>query len=219
VQSRATSAGNNGNDRCREIAVISMFKPKYGITLKIAGALMRIESAKEAVRYLPIAPSLLASLRETARLFSTHYSTVIEGNRLTCEQVSKVLGTRTHFPGRERDEKEVPGYYAALEKVEQLAVGGTRITDHHIQELHALVMGGRKNRVLATAYRDGQNVIRDGRGRGIIYMPPMSKDVPGLMNELVEWIAQSAAAGIPCPIRAGIAHYQFATIHPYYDGN
>src|SRR5262249_6482223 len=24
---------------------------------------------------------------------------------------------------------------------------------------------------------------------------------------------------VPCPIRAAIAHYQFATIHPYYDGN
>jgi Fic family protein len=24
---------------------------------------------------------------------------------------------------------------------------------------------------------------------------------------------------IPCPLVAGIAHYQFATIHPYYDGN
>ena len=24
---------------------------------------------------------------------------------------------------------------------------------------------------------------------------------------------------MPCPIIAGIAHYQYATIHPYYDGN
>jgi len=24
---------------------------------------------------------------------------------------------------------------------------------------------------------------------------------------------------LPCPVIAGIAHYQFATIHPYYDGN
>src|ERR1700679_2867508 len=70
---------------------------------------MRIEAAKEAIRYLPMTASVLASLRETARLFSTHYSTMIEGNRLTQEQVSKVLGKREHFPGRERDEKEVLG--------------------------------------------------------------------------------------------------------------
>src|SRR5260370_3910536 len=33
------------------------------------------------------------------------------------------------------------------------------------------------------------------------------------------WIGAPAASVLPCPIRAGIAHYQFATIHPYYDGN
>jgi len=50
-------------------------------------------------------------------------------------------------------------------------------------------------------------------------MPPEAKDVPTLMKELVGWINTSAVDGVPCPIRAGIAHYQFATIHPYYDGN
>jgi len=39
------------------------------------------------------------------------------------------------------------------------------------------------------------------------------------MKELVAWINTSGLQGVPCPIRAGIAHYQFATIHPYYDGN
>jgi Fic family protein len=37
------------------------------------------------------------------------------------------------------------------------------------------------------------------------------------MAELVQWIAQSRE--FSCPIVAAIAHYQFATIHPYYDGN
>ena len=49
---------------------------------------MRIEAAKQSVQDLPITPSVLASLRETARIFSTHYSTMIEGNRLTQDQVS-----------------------------------------------------------------------------------------------------------------------------------
>ena len=93
---------------------------------------MRIEAAKQAVQDLPITTSVLASLRETARLYSTHYSTMIEGNRLTQEQVSKVLGRHGHFPGRERDEKEVLGYYAALEKAEEIAATGTAISSRPI---------------------------------------------------------------------------------------
>jgi Fic family protein len=92
------------------------FTPKFTITSKVARALMRIEAAREAVGHLPITPSVLATLRETARLFSTHYSTMIEGNRLTQDQVSKVIEKQQHFPGRDRDEKEVLGYYAALDK-------------------------------------------------------------------------------------------------------
>ena len=180
---------------------------------------MRIEAAKEAVRHLPITPSVLASLRETARLYSTHYSTMIEGNRLTQEQVSRVVEKHQHFPGKERDEKEVLGYYAALEKVEQLAAAGEPVTEPQIKLLHGLVMAGGGRRVKPTPYRDGQNVIRDGRSRRIVYMPPEAKDVPALMKAMVAWFKDSASQDVPCPIRAGIAHYQFATIHPYYDGN
>jgi hypothetical protein len=59
---------------------------------------MRIEAVRQAIQSLPITPRVLANLRETARLFSTHYSTMIEGNRLTQEQVSKVIGQEQHFP-------------------------------------------------------------------------------------------------------------------------
>jgi Fic family protein len=195
------------------------FDPKFNITSKIANSLMRIEAAKAAVQHLPITPSVLATLRETARLYSTHYSTMIEGNRLTQEQVSKVVEKQEHFPGRERDEKEVLGYYAALEKAEQLAADKNPITEQQIRILHGLVMAGGKGKVKPTPYRDGQNVIRDSRNKRIVYMPPEAKDVPALMYEMVKWVRASEQASVPCPIRAGIAHYQFATIHPYYDGN
>lgn len=195
------------------------FEPKFSITPKVATSLMRIEAARQAVADLPITPSVLATLRETARLYSTHYSTMIEGNRLTQEQVSKVIERQEHFAGRERDEKEVLGYYAALERAEQLAASGAPISEAHIQTLHALVMAEGRKKAKPTPYRDGQNVIRDSRGRGIVYMPPEAKDVPPLMKALVSWCSRSQRDSLPCPIRAGIAHYQFATIHPYYDGN
>jgi Fic family protein len=195
------------------------FEPKFSITPKLATDLMRIEAARQAMADLPVTPSVLANLRETARLFSTHYSTMIEGNRLTQEQVSRVIEKKQHFPGRERDEKEVLGYYAALVKLEQLAASHGPVSEAHVQTLHSLVMAEGSRKVKPTPYRDGQNVIRDSRSRSIVYMPPEAKDVPRLMKSLIAWLAASQRASLPCPIRAGIAHYQFATIHPYYDGN
>lgn len=182
-------------------------------------SLMRIEAARQSVQDLPITPSVLATLRETARFYSTHYSTMIEGNRLTQEQVAGVIGQQQHFRGQERDEKEVLGYYAALEKAEQMATSRVPVTEAHVRALHGLVMGGGRRKAKGTPYRDGQNVIRDSRSRRIVYMPPEAKDVPFLMQGLVEWVASSQQDLLPCPLRAGIAHYQFATIHPWYDGN
>lgn len=54
------------------------FTPNYIITGKIASYLMRIEGAKKDVMYLPVTSTVLKSLRETARLYTTHYSTMIE---------------------------------------------------------------------------------------------------------------------------------------------
>ena len=181
----------------------------------IVNNLMRIESAKEKVLHLPLTPMVLSSLRETARLYTTHYSTMIEGNVLSPDQIQIVLKHEGHFPGRERDEREVKGYYAALEKVEQSAAAGHLVTEKMIQTLHALVMAD--GRIKATPYRDSQNVIRDGRTKAIVYMPPEAKDVSSLMRSMVLWIRE--AQNISCPIVAAISHYQFATIHPYYDGN
>ncbi len=192
------------------------FSPHYSITSKIAQCLVRIEAAKEKVAHMPLTPTVLASLRETARLYTTHYSTMIEGNKLDPNQIEEVLKHEGHFPGRERDEREVKGYYAALEVVEQWAAKKITITESHIQKLHALVMSSGRSSDKKTSYRDGQNVIRNGRTGQIVYLPPEAKDVPTLMKSLVQWINTTDA---PCPIVASIAHYEFATIHPYYDGN
>jgi len=144
------------------------FSPKFAITPKLATCLMRIGAAKQAVQDLPITPSVLATLRETARLFSTHYSTRIEGNRLSQEQVAKVIEDQQHFPGRERDEKEVLGYYAALEKLEQFTASTSSIAETHIQTLHALVMADRLGRCsLSGSRRPSQEKSKVWVGNGI----------------------------------------------------
>jgi Fic family protein len=193
------------------------FIPIFSITPQITRALLRIEAVKQAFVDLPINPAVLQVLRETAKLTTTHYSTQIEGNRLSQEEVVRVVQQSAHLPGRERDEREVKGYYAALDELEKLAARQVPITERIIQTFHALVMSDGRTQVKPSAYRDGQNVIRDSRTRQIVYMPPEAKDVSPLMKALVAWLDENQE--LPYPLKAGIAHYQFATIHPYYDGN
>ena len=193
-----------------------MFSPRFDITPAITKALMSIEADRQSLLELPIDVEMLVSLRETARLTATHYSTQIEGNRLTQTQVQETLaGAR--FPGRERDTAEVRHHYRAIEEVERLAQRPDPMQEADIQRLHGLVMQGRPT---PTPYRDGQNVIRDSISGSIIYLPPEADDVPALMADLAAWVSQEMAGEeLPAPIIAALAHYQYATIHPYDDGN
>jgi Fic family protein len=194
-----------------------MFSPTYRITGKVAKALMSLEADRQLVATLPLTARMLDSLRRTARLLSIHLSTQIEGNRLTAEQVEAVFEGEGNFPGRERDEAEVRHYFAATEYVERISSNSSKLIEKEVRTIHSLVMSGKSQ---ASRYRDGQNVIRDSRTNRIVYMPPEPKDVPALMRELVRWINSSTVEGdIPVPVIAALAHYQFATIHPYFDGN
>lgn len=189
------------------------YEPKYTLTQGIFEALRRIERAKDTIDGLPASSQLLASLRESARLNSTHYSTAIEGNLLSENEVSQVISGKGQFPNRQKDEKEVINYYKALNFVEDCAATGTPINEKDIQTIHGIAFEGRKK---PTKYRKEQNVIRNGKL--VVYIPPKAEDVPALMHDLVDWI-NASIKNIPVPIVAAIAHYQFATIHPYYDGN
>jgi Fic family protein len=190
------------------------FTPKYTLTPKIASALASIEVSRHSIIDLPITTAMLASLRDTARIASTHHSTAIEGNKLSFAEVREVIQGGGHFPNRERDELEVRNYYQALDYVDLLAQDKNPIQEKHIQLLHGISFVGKEK---PTDYRDGQNVIR--AGKLIVYIPPKAEDVSKLMVDLVAWINESIRAQLPVPIVAGLAHYQFATIHPYFDGN
>lgn len=191
--------------------------PPFIVTPEILQAVIQIESIAQKITHLPITPIMIAKLRESARLQSVHYSTQIEGNRLSEEEIKRVVDYGEHIPSRERDEQEVKGYFAALDYLETTVRERVSVSERVIRMMHALVMAGGNKKIKPTSYRDGQNVIREGISGRIVYLPPEAKDVPTLMADLVQWINEST--DLPAPIVAGIAHYQFATIHPYYDGN
>ncbi len=188
------------------------FNPKYTITNSIANNILKIEQLKDQIKNLPVTPHLMASLRESAKLTTTHYSTQIEGNRLTQEQVIEVIKNKKCIPKRKRDEDEIKGYYKAIQFVEKLAMKKTLISEEDLNKIHTLVENNKEIK-----YRDGQNVITDSTTSEIVYMPPEAEDVPSLMKDFINWLNLDKET--PILIKAAIAHYQYVTIHPYYDGN
>ena len=187
----------------------------FTFTPEIVLSLQSIEAARTKVQMVVLPPTVAEGLRLRARIRSTHFSTRIEGNRLTLAEAEEVLIEGREFPGRERDTLEVQHYFQALAQIEEWVAQGVEITEERIRQLHALIYKGKRSR--PTPYRDGQNVIRDSAG-GLVYLPPEAKDVPALMSELVAWI-KTAEKDQPVPVVAGVVHYEFVTIHPYFDGN
>ncbi len=188
---------------------------QFTFTPEIVRHLQTIEQARTQVKLTVLPPAVAEGLRMRARVRSTHFSTRIEGNRLTLAEAEQVILDGKTFPGRERDTLEVQHYFQALAQAEAWVEENQPVTEERIRQLHALVMTGKRSR--PTPYRDGQNVIRDSGG-GIVYLPPEAGDVALLMRELATWIRKSEA-DLPIPVIAAIAHYQFVTIHPFYDGN
>lgn len=220
------------------------FTPLFQITPSIARDLMRIEAAKQKISLFPVDQKVLANLKEKIKLYRIHFSTLIEGNILELYQIKEILTLKANSPGGNSDEQEVKGYYAALTQLEQYQIQNQPVTQEVIKILQALVISdgnlgltphshqdhqnstksktiniisnGHIN-VRPAPYRDSQNLIKDSATGVIIYRPPEPNEVPELMKSLINWINESN--NLPCPIIAAISHYQFITIHPYYEAN
>ncbi|HEX3554967.1 MAG TPA: hypothetical protein VIA62_17215 [Thermoanaerobaculia bacterium] len=178
------------------------WQPRYALTSPIARSLMEIEAARAVVEHTAIPPAVQSELRRRARVRSTHYSTRIEGNRLTLAEAERVVESRRfQLLGRGRDAGEVRNYWNALLRVEEWAAQRTELTEDLIRRLHGLVERG--GRARPTPYRDGQNMIRDSASGAIVYLPPEAKDVPALMAALVEWVQQAEADRLPPPSSPG----------------
>jgi Fic family protein len=119
----------------------------FTFTPEIVRLLQNIERSRTEVNLTVLPLSIAESLRQTARVRSTHFSTRIEGNRLTLAEAERVIVEGKAFPGRERDTLEVQHYYQALDEVENWVELNFHITRIHIRRLHALIYSGKRSRL------------------------------------------------------------------------
>ncbi len=123
-------------------------------------------------------------------------------------------------PSYPRDVSEVANYVRALDHALGRVRAGDPISLPLLQETHRILMlhGVRGNRLRPGRLKSRQNWIGlDSSPATADFVPPPPEETPRLMEDLVRYLnAESLEAPL---LRAGIAHSQFETIHPFLDGN
>ena len=96
---------------------------------------------------------------------------------------------------------------------------GFPLSNRLMREMHALLLAsGRGAAMMPGEFRRSQNWIGGSRPGNAAFVPPPPNHVQQCMADLERFI-HAENDGLPVLVKAGLAHVQFETIHPFLDGN
>jgi len=181
-------------------------KPPYEITNKILDLYGQITEA------LGICQSILlvkpeARLRKQNRIKTIQSSLSIEGNTLNIEHVTAII-EKSHVVGPEKDIIEVKNAIVAYEKLNDF--NPKKIKD--FLEVHKILLNG----LVPNAGKFRKSQVGIIKGKEISHIAPGYDMVPGLMNDLFEYLNKDSDLEI---IKSCVFHYEMEFIHPFEDGN
>ena len=194
-------------------------KLKFKYTKDLVNYLLKIEKYKTALDFLFLPTREKQKLMYEAKLKKTHFSTSIEGNVLSYNQVEKVISNKQDTK-RLTAEQEVQNYWDALTFLEEENRKNTKIDKEFIFRLHDIIQ--KNGKIVRIPFR-GQTppgvlfAVYDSVSKQAEYIPPEYIDIEPLIDELVDWYYNNQ--DLPAPILSAIIHYALVTIHPFKDGN
>lgn len=145
-------------------------------------------------------------------------SSQIEGTQSSLSDL--LLYELKEVPGVPLDDVvEVSNYVAALEHGLRRLADGFPLCNRLIREIHGVLLSrGRGSGKMPGEFRRSQNWIGGSRPGNALFVPPPHVAVPDCMAAFERFL-HAGDDGLPTLIRAGLAHVQFETIHPFLDGN
>lgn len=192
--------------------------PIFTITNRITAGLTRIERARGFLEAAALSEAWVREMGRRALILEAHYTTHIEGTRLTLEQAERLLAGDPVPEADPDDVQELLNYRKAFEFVSEYLEDGGPITEGLIREIHKrLVEGVRGGAAAPGEYRTVQNYVVNSVTGDIVYTPPPAHDVPIMMAELMDWINREQE--VHPVLVSGISQFQFVHIHPFLDGN
>jgi len=145
-------------------------------------------------------------------------SSQIEGTQSSLSDL--LLFELEEAPGVPLDDVvEVSNYVAALDHGIVRLREPFPLSNRLIREIHAVLLSrGRGSGKDPGEFRRSQNWIGGSRPGTAVFVPPPPAAVEDCMAALERFL-HATDDGLPVLVRAGLAHVQFETIHPFLDGN
>lgn len=209
-----------------------MYTPHFSITNNLLTYISRIEAAKAMIENAPLVPAWEAKFRDDALARTVHFGTKIEGNDLTKEQAQQVVrlesyidsqevAQKTGIVARERDIQEVINYRNVIMWIDQQQQlhSNNLFSEQTLKMLHTLTMQRLIEEKYVGTYRDKQVIVRSAINSQVVFRPPVSVEIPFLLQDFFSWINHPSTQTIHPIFRAAITHYQLVFIHPFIEGN
>ena len=145
-------------------------------------------------------------------------SSQIEGTQSSLSDL--LLFELEEAPGVPLDDvREVSNYVAALDHGLNRLREEFPLSNRLLREIHGVLLSrGRGSAQMPGEFRRSQNWIGGSRPGNAAFVPPPHTAVPDCMAALERFL-HAEDDGLSVLLRAGLAHVQFETIHPFLDGN
>jgi Fic family protein len=170
----------------------------------------RLKNTLDTYRPLPI--EIVNNLHEDLVLRWTFNSNAIEGNTFTLQETKVALEGITVGGKSLREHFETINHKEAILYVEELVQTGQLLNENDIRLIHSLILKNIDDKSAGT-YRNINVLIS-----GAQHKPPLSINVPSLMQEFVAWYKKEHTNLHPVELAARV-HVDFVGIHPFIDGN
>lgn len=196
-----------------------MFKPDFTLNFRILNILASIERLYGKIQGEKLIPSLSLRLSQENQILATHYSTSIEGNPLSPQDVTNVvLGDLVPTT---KSEREVKNYFNVLTKLPNQARQQIPLSVAFMEKLHKNLMEGIMDEEDTGHVRNGAVFVGHKTKLELVvkHNPPFhtEDEIKTALSELFTWLQEEKE--LHPLLKAGIMHHQFAYIHPFFDGN
>ena len=192
--------------------------PTYRQVARARAALATLDSTARQLRN----PSLL---RRPALRREAQSTSALEG---TYAPLSEVLSGDENAPAT-MDLREIFNYVLMADQAFAWLADGRPVTSGLLMDLQGVLVRGTPSARKWPGQLRGEQVVIDRRPDASANEPPVraarfiptphGQDLEARVRDLVSWMGANHHDQIDPVVAAAMVHYQFETLHPFYDGN